>query len=77
MRSSTRTWLIGPLCGTLNSAAQTPIVTVNVALQYVRYAQIAACADPIAAEVFWMDGHGAYLRRETATLTWPRRLKPA
>jgi len=31
--SSCRTWLIDPLCGTLNFAAQTPMMAVNVALR--------------------------------------------
>jgi fructose-1,6-bisphosphatase/inositol monophosphatase family enzyme len=29
--SGERTWLVDPLCGTLNFAARTPLVTVNVA----------------------------------------------
>ena len=28
-----RTWLVDPLCGTLNFAARTPLVAVNVALR--------------------------------------------
>jgi myo-inositol-1(or 4)-monophosphatase len=28
-----RTWLVDPLCGTLNSAAQNPLFSVNVALR--------------------------------------------
>jgi len=31
--ASGRTWLVDPLCGTLNYAAQTPLVAVNVALR--------------------------------------------
>lgn len=61
--SSDRTWLIDPLCGTLNFAAQTPLVAVNVALRDGDRIPAAACADPVAGEVFWTDGHGAYGRR--------------
>lgn len=61
--ASDRTWLIDPLCGTLNFAAQTAMVAVNVALQDGDRVQAAACADPVAAEVFWTGGHSAYGRR--------------
>jgi myo-inositol-1(or 4)-monophosphatase len=64
--SSDRTWLIDPLCGTLNFAAQTPTMAVNVALRNHGRVMIAACADPLAAEVFWTDGEAAYLRRDDA-----------
>lgn len=58
---SAQRWLVDPLCGTLNFAAQTPLVAVNVAL--VDDTGIACVsADPIADEVFWTDGHGAYIR---------------
>ncbi len=62
--SSDRTWLIDPLCGTLNFAAQTPMVAVNVALRAHGNVSVAACADPLADEVFWTDGDAAYLRRD-------------
>lgn len=53
--SNSRRWLVDPLCGTLNFAAQTPLVAVNVAL--VDSSSVAAvCADPIAGELFWTDG---------------------
>jgi myo-inositol-1(or 4)-monophosphatase len=61
--SSDRTWLIDPLCGTLNFAAQTPLMAVNVALRDAGHVQAAACADPVAREVFWADGHRACGRR--------------
>ena len=59
-----RRWLVDPLCGTLNYAAGTPLVAVNVALHDGNDAPVAAVADPFAGEVFWTDGEGAYLRRD-------------
>lgn len=61
--SDARRWLVDPLCGTLNFAAQTPLVAVNVAL--VAGSSTLACvsADPIAGEYFWTDGHHSFLRR--------------
>jgi myo-inositol-1(or 4)-monophosphatase len=59
-----RTWLVDPLCGTLNYAASTPLVAVNVALRTDGVVTAAASADPFANEVFWTDGHHAYLRRD-------------
>ena len=50
-----RRWLVDPLCGTLNFAAQTPLVAVNVALLGAD-APAAVSADPVAGEVFWTDG---------------------
>lgn len=60
--SAGRTWLIDPLCGTVNFAAQTPMVAVNVALRDSGGVAVAAVADPLAAEVFWTDGKAAYVR---------------
>lgn len=57
-----RTWLIDPLCGTLNYAAQTPLVAVNVALRHNGRIIAAASADPFSREVFWTDGTRACLR---------------
>jgi fructose-1,6-bisphosphatase/inositol monophosphatase family enzyme len=48
-----RTWLVDPLCGTLNYAAQTPLVAVNVALRESGHVAVAATADPLAGDVFW------------------------
>jgi len=62
--SSDRVWLIDPLCGTLNYAAQTPLVAVNVALRNRGSVTVAAAADPLAAEVFWTDGRAAHVRRD-------------
>lgn len=61
--SSDRTWLIDPLCGTLNFAARTPMMAVNVALRNGNRIEAAACADPLAGEVFWTGGHHAFMRR--------------
>jgi myo-inositol-1(or 4)-monophosphatase len=60
--SSDRIWLIGPLCGTLNFAAQTPLMAVNVALREHGEVAVAASADPLAGEAFWTDGKAAYSR---------------
>jgi myo-inositol-1(or 4)-monophosphatase len=48
-----RTWLVDPLCGTLNFAAGMAVVAVNVALRTGSDVTAAACADPFADEVFW------------------------
>ncbi|GLX95929.1 inositol monophosphatase family protein [Herbidospora sp. NBRC 101105] len=54
--ASDRTWMVDPLCGTLNFAAQTPLIAVNVALRAAGRDVAAAAADPISGEVFWTDG---------------------
>ncbi|WP_459804298.1 inositol monophosphatase family protein [Herbidospora sp. RD11066] len=59
--SSDRIWLVDPLCGTLNFAAQTPLIAVNVALRFQGRDLAAASADPISGEIFWTDGDHAYL----------------
>jgi myo-inositol-1(or 4)-monophosphatase len=56
-----RTWLVDPLCGTLNFAAETPLFSVNVALPS---ADVAAVAEPLTGEVFWTDGTTAQVRRD-------------
>jgi myo-inositol-1(or 4)-monophosphatase len=61
--ASGRTWLIDPLCGTLNFAAQTPLLAVNVALRAGPGPEAAASADPLAGEVFWTSGRDAWRRR--------------
>ncbi len=61
-QSSDRTWLIDPLCGTLNFAAQNPLMAVNVALRVRGRITASASADPLSAEVFWTDGQSAYMR---------------
>ncbi len=57
---ATRQWLVDPLCGTLNYAAGTMLVAVNVALRHGP----AAVADPFSGELFWTDGAKAWLSRE-------------
>jgi myo-inositol-1(or 4)-monophosphatase len=59
-----RDWLLDPLCGTRNFAAQTPLVAVNVALRSAGRSLAAASADPASGEVFWTDGVAAYVRRD-------------
>jgi myo-inositol-1(or 4)-monophosphatase len=58
-----RVWLVDPLCGTLNFAARTPLVAVNVALRTGGEVTAAASADPFSGEVFWTDGSTAHVRR--------------
>ncbi|GAA2615469.1 inositol monophosphatase family protein [Dactylosporangium fulvum] len=59
-----RTWLVDPLCGTLNYAVRSMLVAVNVALRDGGAVTAAASADPFAGEVFWTAGDGAYVRRD-------------
>lgn len=56
--SADRTWLIDPLCGTLNFASQNPMFSVNVALNK----NVAAVAQPLTNEIFWTDGTQVYIR---------------
>ncbi|MFI6938281.1 inositol monophosphatase family protein [Streptomyces sp. NPDC050418] len=53
-----REWLVDPLCGTLNYAAGTLAVAVNVALRD----GAAAVADPFGDEVYATDGTRAWVR---------------
>ena len=62
-----RAWLVDPLCGTRNFAAQTPLVAVNVALRTGGAALAAASADPITGEVFWTDGRPLASARRAPT----------
>lgn len=57
-----RYWLVDPLCGTVNFAARTPLVAVNVALRAGAGISVAVTADPFADEVFWTDGVAAHVR---------------
>ncbi|MFC7497397.1 MULTISPECIES: inositol monophosphatase family protein [unclassified Nocardioides] len=68
-----RTWLVDPLCGTLNFAATTPLIAVNVALRVGPSVHVAGVVDPIAGEAFWTDGDGAWLRRGSEDV----RLEPS
>ena len=61
-----RRWLVDPLCGTLNFAAETPLIAVNVALVAADRTLVAVSEDPIAGEAFWTDGAHAWLRRHGA-----------
>ncbi|WP_433131450.1 inositol monophosphatase family protein [Micromonospora sp. CA-240977] len=58
-----RTWLVDPLCGTVNYAVRNMLTSVNVALRAEARVRVAASADPFASEVFWTDGIAAYARR--------------
>jgi myo-inositol-1(or 4)-monophosphatase len=57
-----RTWLVDPLCGTLNYAAGAMLVSVNVALRTPGGTAVAVSADPFAGEVFWTAGGPAHVR---------------
>ncbi|GID27945.1 inositol monophosphatase family protein [Paractinoplanes brasiliensis] len=57
-----REWFVDPLCGTLNYAVNTMLVSVNVALRDGQRIVAAASADPFAGEVFWTDGVMARVR---------------
>jgi len=59
-----RVWLVDPLCGTLNYAARSMLVSVNVALRAGAQTLVAASVDPFAEEVFWTDDARACLRRD-------------
>ncbi|MEU6023151.1 inositol monophosphatase family protein [Micromonospora sp. NPDC047134] len=59
---SGRTWLVDPLCGTLNYAVRNMLASVNIALRIGEQVTVAASADPFSHEVFWTDGAGAYVR---------------
>ncbi len=60
-----RVWMVDPLCGTLNYAAQTPLAAVNVAARMDGQVVAAAVADPLAGEIFWTDTTRAAARRNT------------
>jgi myo-inositol-1(or 4)-monophosphatase len=51
-----RTWLVDPLCGTLNFAAGTMIVAVNVALREGSRVTTAAVGDPFGDAVYHTGG---------------------
>ncbi|WP_327045982.1 inositol monophosphatase family protein [Microbispora sp. NBC_01189] len=59
-----RVWLVDPLCGTLNYAARSMLVAVNVALRAGSEVTAAASADPFTGEVFWTDGVGSWARHD-------------
>lgn len=51
-----RTWLVDPLCGTVNFAAESPSFCVNVALVDEGVTTTAAVSHPPTGELFWSDG---------------------
>ena len=57
-----RTWLIDPLCGTLNYAARMRVAAVNVALRVEGVFVAAAVADPFNDEIFWTASVSAFRR---------------
>jgi len=59
-----RTWLIDPLCGTLNYAAKMRVVAVNVALRADAGFVAAAVADPFNNEIYFTDGVSATVRSD-------------
>ena len=59
-----RTWLLDPLCGTLNYAAGMQVVAVNAALREGERMVAAAVADPFGGEVLWTDGEAAWMRTD-------------
>jgi len=59
-----RVWLVDPICGTLNFAAHTRLVAVNVALRTGSDLTAAAVADPFTGEIFWTDGGDAFVRHD-------------
>lgn len=65
-----RQWLVDPLCGTLNYAAGTLVVAVNVALRGATSGGAApsdgaaAVADPFGEELFHTDGRNAWVRHD-------------
>ncbi len=63
-RSGVRTWLLDPLCGTLNYAVRMRVIAVNVALRSGGRSLAAAVADPFNHELFWADGSAAFLRAD-------------
>jgi myo-inositol-1(or 4)-monophosphatase len=58
--SAPRTWLVDPICGTLNFAAGSPLFVVNVALREGAEVRVAAVADPVSDEVLVTDGQRAW-----------------
>jgi len=59
---SGRSWLVDPLCGTLNFASHTPLFSVNVALKDAEATLAAVAVDPMSGEVMWTNGNRSFLR---------------
>jgi myo-inositol-1(or 4)-monophosphatase len=60
--TSSRIWLIDPLCGTLNYAVRMRVAGVNVALMDGDKFVAAAVTDPYNEETFFADGGPAFVR---------------
>ena len=60
--NAVRTWLLDPLCGTLNHAVRMRVAAVNVALRSGARCLAAAVADPFNQETLWTDGRSACVR---------------
>jgi myo-inositol-1(or 4)-monophosphatase len=59
-----RTWLLDPLCGTLNYAVRMRVAAVNVALRSGNRFLAAAVADPFNDEMYWTDMASAFVRTD-------------
>lgn len=64
--SADRTWLVDPICGTLNYAAGTQLFAVNVALREAGVVRVAAVAEPASGQVLVTDGVRAWRDADTA-----------
>ena len=53
-----RTWLVDPLCGTVNFAAEAPAFCVNVALVEHGVTTTAVVVHPPTGETYWADRGG-------------------
>jgi myo-inositol-1(or 4)-monophosphatase len=62
--SGLRTWLLDPLCGTLNYAVRMRVAAVNAALRSGGKFIAAAVADPFNHEILWTDGISAFVRAD-------------
>lgn len=62
-RDAERTWMLDPLCGTLNYAARMRVVAVNAALRREDRFLASAVADPFNDEIYWCDGTSAFQRK--------------
>lgn len=62
--TSSRKWLLDPLCGTLNYAARMRVVAVNVALTKDGSFVAAAVADPFNDEIYCTNMRSAFVRAD-------------
>jgi myo-inositol-1(or 4)-monophosphatase len=63
-----RTWLVDPICGTLNFAAGIPLLAVNVALREGEHVRVATVADPVAGDLLATDGERAWAESDPGTV---------